>query len=200
MTATIDPASDGASPSTFEYLLPSLGADMDAGRVVEWRVAIGDEVHRGDVMAVVETEKSDIDIEIWHDGVVTELLAVRGEEIAVGTPIAVLRSVDGATSPPSEDGHDAAVPPGDAGHADPRSATRVSPLAPRLAVRDGPSSGTRSSPLARRLAAERGIDVASVVGSGPGGAVVQADIEALGPKTAPEPASMRGFGGNAGES
>ena len=49
---------------TFDYAMPSLGADMDEGRVIEWRVAPGDTVHRGDLIAVVETEKSDIDIEI----------------------------------------------------------------------------------------------------------------------------------------
>ena len=59
---------------TFDYAMPSLGADMDEGRVIEWRSAIGDTVHRGDLVAVVQTEKSDIDIEIWHDGVVEQFL------------------------------------------------------------------------------------------------------------------------------
>ncbi|MBG7603883.1 MAG: hypothetical protein IZT58_04495, partial [Actinobacteria bacterium] len=85
-------ADDGAP---FEYLLPSLGADMDVGRIVEWRVNVGDTVHRGDVMAVVETEKSDIDIEIWHDGVVDEFLVPLGKEIDVGTPIARMQHLDG---------------------------------------------------------------------------------------------------------
>ena len=76
-----------AAVGSFDYLLPSLGADMDEGRVVEWRVAIGDTVHRGDLMAVVETEKSDIDIEIWHDGTVDAFLVPIGELIAVGAPI-----------------------------------------------------------------------------------------------------------------
>ena len=83
----------------FDYTMPSLGADMDEGRVIEWRVAPGDTVHRGDLMAVVETEKSDIDIEIWHDGVVDEFLVDVGQLVDVGTPIARLRSVDGAPTP-----------------------------------------------------------------------------------------------------
>ena len=95
MTTTADAGAtvpDGGAGTTFEYALPSLGADMEAGRVVEWRMAVGDTVHRGDVVAVVETEKSDIDIEIWHDGTVEELLVDLGEEIPVGTPIARLRT------------------------------------------------------------------------------------------------------------
>ena len=78
---------------TFDYAMPSLGADMDEGRVIEWRVAPGDTVHRGDLIAVVETEKSDIDIEIWHDGIVEEFLVDVGQLVDVGTPIARLRTV-----------------------------------------------------------------------------------------------------------
>ena len=89
----------GRRPDRYEYVLPSLGADMDSGRVVEWLVAVGDTVRRGDVVAVVETEKSDIDIEIWRDGVVEALLAPLGEEVAVGTPLAVLAPLG---QPPSD--------------------------------------------------------------------------------------------------
>ena len=84
---------------TFEYAMPSLGADMDEGRVIEWRVAPGDTVHRGDLIAVVETEKSDIDIEIWHDGVVDAFLVDIGETVDVGTPIVRLRVVGDAPPP-----------------------------------------------------------------------------------------------------
>ena len=57
-----------------EYAMPSLGADMEEGAVVEWLVAVGDHVERGQVVARVETEKSDIDIEIWQEGVVAEIV------------------------------------------------------------------------------------------------------------------------------
>ncbi len=60
---------------------------MDIGTVIEWRVRLGDTVSKGDVVARVETEKADIDVEIWKPGVVTELLAEVGSEIPVGTPI-----------------------------------------------------------------------------------------------------------------
>ncbi len=83
----------------FDYAMPSLGADMDEGRVIEWRVAPGDTVHRGDLIAVVETEKSDIDIEIWHDGVIEQFLVDVGQLVDVGTPIARLHTIDGEPAP-----------------------------------------------------------------------------------------------------
>ena len=189
--ATESPAGGGGSPATFEYRLPSLGADMDVGRVVEWKVAIGDEVHRGDVMAVVETEKSDIDIEIWHDGVVTELLVPLGEELPVGTPIAVLRPLDGAAGDapvPADVVPTGAAAPGPSSEEEPVDAAPDDDgsvaswfAGPAESVKPQPSGApTRvaASPLARRLAEERGVDLAAVVGTGPGGAVVRSDVEA----------------------
>jgi pyruvate dehydrogenase E2 component (dihydrolipoamide acetyltransferase) len=71
-----------------DFLMPALGADMEVGTVLEWRVQPGDPVHRGDIVAVVDTEKSDIEVEVFEDGVVEELLVGVGEEVAVGTPLA----------------------------------------------------------------------------------------------------------------
>ena len=65
-----------------DFLMPSLGADMEAGTILEWRVQPGDVVHRGDIVAVVDTEKSDIEVEVFEDGVVEELLVDVGEEVA----------------------------------------------------------------------------------------------------------------------
>ncbi len=73
------------------FRLPSLGADMDKGTLLEWRVRPGDAVKKGDVIAVVDTTKAAIDVECWHDGIVEELLVEPGAEIPVGTVMAVLR-------------------------------------------------------------------------------------------------------------
>jgi pyruvate dehydrogenase E2 component (dihydrolipoamide acetyltransferase) len=160
---------------TFEYAMPSLGADMDEGRVIEWRVAPGDTVHRGDLIAVVETEKSDIDIEIWHDGVIEEFLVDVGQLVDVGTPIARLRAVEEGAAAPSR------RPPVPAPPAAPPAPDGTPPaLAPvrREPAPAPPAPGGRvpASPLARRLAAARGIDLGQVHGSGPGGAVIEADL------------------------
>lgn len=124
--------------------MPSLGADMETGTVIEWRVAPGDVVHRGDIVAVVDTDKSDIEVEVFEDGTVEELLVAVGREVAVGTPLARIRSSDDAVQAISSAG----------------------------AV----SGRVRASPLARQRAAAEGIDLATVVGTGPGGVVQVADL------------------------
>lgn len=165
---------------SFDFVLPSLGADMDSGKVIEWCVEIGDTVGRGDIVAVVHTEKSDIDVEIWHGGVVEEFLVELGEEIEVGTPIARLRS-DTATaasappeparevargaSTPGRDDSDVGAYPGP----DSEPAPPVPPVSP-------PATTVRASPYARRLAREQGLDLGAVRGSGPGGAILGADV------------------------
>ena len=73
-----------------EFKLPSLGADMDEGRLVEWKVKPGDPVKRGDVVAVVDTSKAAVDVEIWQDGIVQSLLVQPGEAVPVGTVLALL--------------------------------------------------------------------------------------------------------------
>lgn len=78
--------------------MPSLGADMESGVLVQWLVAPGDSVARGDLVAVVETDKSDIDVEVFHPGVVRELLVTEGTRVEVGTPIA---HIDGADETPA---------------------------------------------------------------------------------------------------
>jgi pyruvate dehydrogenase E2 component (dihydrolipoamide acetyltransferase) len=176
-----------------DFLMPSLGADMESGTVLEWRVRPGDTVHRGDIVAVVDTEKSTIEIEVFEDGIVEELLVEAGDEVPVGTPLA---RIGAATAQPAE----AARPkPARPKPARPRPAHRKA--APSNAARPQAAEHVRASPLARRRAAERDIDLAAVGGSGPGGAVVAADLERAAftappaptpaAEAAPEPAAPR---------
>jgi pyruvate dehydrogenase E2 component (dihydrolipoamide acetyltransferase) len=177
--------------------MPSLGADMERGTISEWLVAPGDEVRRGDVVAVVETEKSTIEVEVFEDGIVAELLEPEGVEVVVGTPLARIESrSDGApaTVPPPPVAHRVTSPlvrhladelgvdvaaveaTGDAGsvtRADVERAARATPApaAPGTGIRH------RASPLARRRAHEQGIDLHRVRGSGPSGAVIAADLD-----------------------
>jgi len=147
--------------------------------VIEWRVAPGDHVHRGDIVAVVDTEKSDIEIEIFQDGVVAELLVPIGTEVAVGTPLARIEAAADATNGPPR--------PVEV-HAPVASVLPPPPAAPRAPVAPG---RVRVSPLARRRAGERGVDLGSLVGSGPGGAVVTADVERGVPGRAGNAAALR---------
>jgi len=75
-----------------EFRLPSLGAEMDEGTLIAWKVKVGDAVRKGDVVAVVDTSKSAIDVEIWEEGIVAELLLEPGATVPVGTVIARLRA------------------------------------------------------------------------------------------------------------
>ncbi|HSR00083.1 MAG TPA: dihydrolipoamide acetyltransferase family protein [Sphingomicrobium sp.] len=143
------------------FNMPSLGADMEAGTLVEWLKHAGDIVHRGDIVAVVETHKGAIEIEIFEDGTIAELLVSEGEKVPVGMPLA---RIAGTLQAPLEH----AAPPG-VNVAPPRS-PRPNP------VIAGPVAG-RASPVARRLAAEHGIELSAIIGSGPGGAIVHADVE-----------------------
>ncbi|MBS1186584.1 MAG: pyruvate dehydrogenase component [Burkholderiaceae bacterium] len=164
-----------------EFTLPSLGADMDQGKLVQWKVEPGDPVKRGQIVAVIETSKAAVEVEIWHDGTVHELLVPPGETVPVGTVLATLL----------EPGEDAAgIKPGEP---DASAAPDVqAPVAPAQAVAEvaapaavvpaaafaAPAAGrARISPAARRRAEELGIVLESLTGSGPDGAVTLDDVE-----------------------
>ncbi|MDA8230241.1 MAG: dihydrolipoamide acetyltransferase family protein [Magnetospirillum sp.] len=140
-----------------EFRMPSLGADMAAGKLVEWLKRPGDAVRRGDVVAVVETQKGAIEVEIFTSGTLERLLVAPGTTVPVGTPLALVRE-EGAPAEP----------------------------APR------PPAAGKVSPAARRLATRAGIDLSALAGSGPGGAVVAADVEmAVALREKPAPAAAR---------
>ena len=139
-----------------DFTLPSLGADMDSGKLIEWLVAPGDAVHKGQVVAVVDTDKAAIDVEIWFDGVVEELLTLPGERVDVGAVMATILA-PGETPVAKAP---VAAPPAEAAASD----------------RDG-GGRQRVSPAARRRAVELGVELADVAGTGPLGAVTLADVD-----------------------
>jgi len=160
--------------------MPSLGADMEAGTVVEWRVHPGDTVKRGDIVALVETEKGLIEIEIFEGGVIESLVVPEGEKVPVGTVLAVLR---GEGKPPLQPA--AEVEPA-ARAAEKAPEPTVAPPAPM--VQPPAATRPRVSPLARKRAKELALDLATVTGTGQGGAITAADVErAAGPRAAGTP-------------
>jgi pyruvate dehydrogenase E2 component (dihydrolipoamide acetyltransferase) len=175
--------------------MPSLGAEMEAGRLLTWYVEPGQQVHRGDVIAEVETDKADIDVEVFEDGTVGALLVEEGVRVPVGTPMATILPA-GAVVP---DGLAAAVPqpvtsevartgdvvlspavhPGDA----PAAAAPVAPVAPvgtepvpPVPHPAGPPAPVLN-PVLRRLAQRLAVDTSHLVGTGPGGRVTRTDVE-----------------------
>ena len=140
-----------------DFVMPSLGADMDEGTLDQWLVKPGDSVSRGQVVAVVDTTKAAVEVECWHDGTVQELLVPVGETVEVGTPLARLLE-SGETALP------------------PKSAARK-PATATPPAKSAPHRRRWVSPAARRVAAGLGIDVETVTGTGPQGAVTINDVE-----------------------
>ncbi|MFO1317708.1 MAG: dihydrolipoamide acetyltransferase family protein [Burkholderiales bacterium] len=155
-----------------EFKLPSLGAEMDEGKLVEWKVKPGDRVKKGDVVAVVDTSKAAIDVEIWDEGTVLELTWQPGETLPVGTVIARLLE-PGETAAHAEAEKrkaGALVPPPAAGPAPTAAAAPARPAPVRAGAR------VRVSPAARVRAGDLHVDIAEVAGTGPGGAILLDDV------------------------
>jgi pyruvate dehydrogenase E2 component (dihydrolipoamide acetyltransferase) len=144
---------------------------MESGRLLEWRVKPGDTVRRGDIVAVVDTDKAAIEIEVFCDGVVEQLLVEEGGQVPVGTPLALIRAAAEPGAPAGREACPAAPVPAPAGTTPPA----VPPPGPAAAA-----PGPRASPAARKLARERGVDLARLEGTGPGGAITLADVERAG--------------------
>ncbi len=146
----------------YEFRMPSLGADMEAGTLVEWLKHPGDAVQRGDIVAVVETNKGAIEVEIFVNGTMGKQLLPLGTKVPVGTALAIIEGVaDEALKP-----RPAAAP-----------VAVAAPMAQVPAAQPSAEAGVRASPAARKLAAERGISLAALKASGPDGTIVLRDVE-----------------------
>jgi pyruvate dehydrogenase E2 component (dihydrolipoyllysine-residue acetyltransferase) len=168
-----------------EFLMPSLGADMDEGTLLEWLVKPGDEVRKGDIIAVVDTAKAAVEVECFDTGVVSTLLVQPGQRVPVGTPLAVI-GPPGAVAPtvPTAPAAPAGAAPGATPTvAEPPAARRRAPARRRAAAAEhalrapAPAPAAVASPLVRHLARQRGVGLGQLRGTGPGGVVTRADVE-----------------------
>jgi pyruvate dehydrogenase E2 component (dihydrolipoamide acetyltransferase) len=153
-----------------DFLLPSLGADMDRAKLVAWLVAPGDRVHKGQIVAELETDKANLDVECWDEGVIEELVVAPGpERLPVGTLLARIRPTDeGAVTPPLEPSAPAPV---------------VSPEPLLVPVPAFPAH--EAMPPVRHLAHKLGVDLATVQGTGADGAVTRDDVRRSASHAAP---------------
>ena len=160
-----------------EFRMPSLGADMETGKLVEWLVVPGQRVRRGDIVAMVETQKGLFEVEIFADGVMGELLVQPGQTVPVGT---VLATIDNGVAGTGEQ------PPAPTDAAAGRVAAQPEDAASAAVPTTGTSAPAPTaipgriacSPSARQLALELGVDLATVTGTGPHGAIGRGDVEA----------------------
>lgn len=145
----------------FEIVMPRLGQITDEMEIIRWLKAEGEPVHRGEPLLEVLTDKATVEVESWADGVLRRISFKAGEKVASGTVIAIVTAPDEEWTPTEEE-------------------TRF--LSKSLVSRGAKKPPTRkrkrvkASPLAKKLAAEKGIDLTTVTGSGPGGAITKEDV------------------------
>jgi pyruvate dehydrogenase E2 component (dihydrolipoamide acetyltransferase) len=165
--------------------MPSLGADMEAGSLVEWLVKPGDRVARGDVIAVVDTQKGAIEVEVFEAGIVDEILVPLRAKVPVGTVLARIRGTSEvpAVQPQPTPGRVPASPGAATqtvleprGKPEPLGGVRPQGGAP---ARSDPSR-VLASPAARRYAREHQVELAGLKGSGPDGALLLRDVDQAG--------------------
>jgi len=193
-----------------KVVMPKLSEAMESGKIIKWLKKEGDRIQGGDILAEVETDKADVEMEAFGGGVLRKILAPAGETVPVGTLIGVIAEpgddvaalIASAPAPaPARAGAPAlavAAPstPAPTPAASPRppavapAPMRPSPVtsAPAAAVAAQPSGGrVKASPLAKKIAAQTGVDLRLLQGSGPGGRIVRRDVETAGAA----PAAMR---------
>ena len=185
-----------------EVVMPQMGADMTEGTIVRWLKNEGDAVERGEIIAEIETDKANVEIEAFESGVFRKVLAQEGDVIEVGKPIAVIASSDedlsqyeGSTASATTAAAPAPTEPVTAKPKQEEPSAAALPSAPdkppaAKPKQDEPAAATpaaaptradarvRASPIARSMAQEKGIDLTQVRGTGPDGRIVRRDVEA----------------------
>jgi pyruvate dehydrogenase E2 component (dihydrolipoamide acetyltransferase) len=177
-----------------DFRMPALGADMESGTLTQWLKKPGERIRRGEALAVVETTKGLIDVEVFDDGVLEELVAQPGATVAVGAVLARIASESAAAPPSSATAPgQSSVPPTSPGAEAAAPSVQVSLAKEGTPTPIAAPPRRRISPAARRRAQELGIDLASVAGSGPEGLVRIEDVERPGTPAPPVPqrAAMR---------
>jgi pyruvate dehydrogenase E2 component (dihydrolipoamide acetyltransferase) len=185
-----------------EITMPRLSDSMEEGTILKWLVAEGDEVKRGQPIAEIETDKANMTYETDTDGTVSELVAQEGDTLAIGEVIA--RIGEGNGKPKSEKKEE--EPEQQEEPAKEKEPEQEEPQQEERKPQPSSNGGERvkASPVARRMAGEMGVELAQLEGSGPGGRIVKADVEAAAKdggerKPAAAPAAQRGEAGAKGE-
>jgi len=194
-----------------DVLMPRLSDTMTEGVISQWLMHEGDEVKRGDTLAEIETDKATMELEAFDAGTLTKILVPAGQTVPIGERVAIIGEAGQPGPDPSAPSGTAEAPApasesvatkhvGTAeGEAGPQDAGGAAPAAGELSAGHSAEStdGTgapeiRATPLVRSLARERGIDLATVQGSGPGGRIVRADLETVLADGAPAGTSQPG--------
>lgn len=169
----------------YEVTMPKLSDSMEEGKIIAWKVKEGDAVREGDVIAEIESDKAVMELESFRDGVVRSITRGDGAEVRVGEVIALIAPAAGETegAKPEKARRKAEARKGKPVRAAAGAAHGGEPptaAPPPVPPVQAPGARVAASPYARKLAAERGIELASVAGTGPGGRVTAADVDRAG--------------------
>lgn len=146
-----------------EFLMPSLGADMEDGTLIEWRKKPGDSVKRGDIIAEVDTQKGLIEIEVFEEGTLAELLIKEGTKVPVGTVMALINPSEIVLETKKEE----PIP------LQPIEEKKITEITEKISE----EIHLKASPLARRIASENNINLSLIKGTGEEGAITKEDVE-----------------------
>jgi pyruvate dehydrogenase E2 component (dihydrolipoamide acetyltransferase) len=194
LTAALALCRSGRTAMPIELKMPALSPTMEEGTLSKWLVKEGDEVSSGDILAEIETDKATMEFEAVDEGTIAKILVAEGTDgVKVGQPIAILAGEGEGASEAAQAAPDAkaekpkAEEQKEAAKAEPEKKSEPEKMPE---PKPEPKSGERikASPLARRIAGDKGIDLSSLQGSGPGGRIVKADLEKA-PEQAAAPAA-----------
>jgi pyruvate dehydrogenase E2 component (dihydrolipoyllysine-residue acetyltransferase) len=172
-----------------EVVMPRLSDTMDSGKIARWLKQEGDQVKRGDIIAEIETDKANMELESYSTGILAKIMVNEGQSVGLGEPIAMIAANEEEARSLNGDGSRSDAPAeAAAGSAAPARAE----VAQATVAQAGPSPSTngsepkgeepggrvKASPLARRLARENGIDLKQLTGTGPGGRITKEDVQA----------------------
>lgn len=166
-----------------EVTMPSMGADMTEGTIAKWLMAEGDTVSRGDKLAEIETDKTVVEMESYSEGLLRKIVVAEGTLVQVGTIIAfigdaaddipeIAEAAPAAEAPKAEAAAPASAAPTPTPAPVQQAVPTPAPVAPAAV-----GGRVKASPIARKIAEEKGIDIAAVPGTGPGGRITKSDIE-----------------------
>ncbi|HEX4079501.1 MAG TPA: pyruvate dehydrogenase complex dihydrolipoamide acetyltransferase [Rhizomicrobium sp.] len=187
-----------------QILMPALSPTMEEGKLARWLVKEGDEIHSGDLLAEIETDKATMEFEAVDEGRLGKILVPEGTEgVKVNQPIATLLAegedasagAAPAAAPEKTSGNGAACEPAKAQAKVGDIASAMQSIRHALSEHAPPPTAGQArvfaTPLARRIAAASGVDIAALKGSGPHGRIVKADVEAAGARPSPRPAAPK---------
>jgi len=181
-----------AGPPDVEFSqidMPALSSTMKEGKVVSWLKAEGDPIEAGEAIMVVESDKADMDVEAFDEGFLAAIITEEGDSGAVGAPVALIAANEADIPALKEYAASLSGAPAPAVAATPAEAAAPAAAAAPKKVAGTPAavSGDRvvASPMAKKLAEEKGIDIATVAGTGPNGRITAGDVEAAASGAAP---------------